>query len=161
MVCIEGVHEIAAHLATLRERQWAPTGPAEQARLAELQATLDRAEKEIKSALTIARDLARRPVGRPPRQQRPITVRDDLRFAGMGVAEAAVALGFSEEYVRRQCRRGVLVGVPFGGKTGWRLPRDYILDLQRKIEAAQEGKEAARRRLIGAPKVARPRKKPV
>jgi excisionase family DNA binding protein len=77
----------------------------------------------------------------------------------MTVAEAAAALEIGEEYVRRLLRRGTLIGVPFGGRTGWRLPRDYVIGLQAQIAAAKEGKEAARRRLIAGPRPAgRPRK---
>jgi excisionase family DNA binding protein len=77
----------------------------------------------------------------------------------MTVPEAAAALGLSEEHVRRLLRRGDLVGVPYGGKVGWRLPRDYVLGLQRQIEAAREGKASARQRLIpGSRSVGRPRK---
>ena len=67
----------------------------------------------------------------------------------MTVAEAAVALDVSEEYVRRMLRRGALEGVPFGGRTGWRLSRDYVQSVQAQLAVAKEGKEKARRKLTG------------
>lgn len=49
-----------------------------------------------------------------------------LRHAGLTVRQAAGLLGVGEEQVRRLLRRGELLGVPFGGRTGWRLSRDYV-----------------------------------
>jgi excisionase family DNA binding protein len=116
---------------------------------------LERALASLRAAQRMAAELQRRPVGRPPRIQtgEAARVSTDLRYSGMTVAEAAGTLGISEEYVRRLLRSGRLVGVPFGGQTGWRLPRDYVLRLQAEIATAEEGKDAARRRLVtGSPR---------
>jgi excisionase family DNA binding protein len=76
-------------------------------------------------------------------------MRDDLRFTGMTVAETAGALDLSEEHVRRLLRRGDLRGVSFGGRIGWRLPRDYVEELANEAAAATERHAEARRaRLI-------------
>lgn len=42
------------------------------------------------------------------------------------VQEAAGLLGVGEERVRRLLRDGVLVGVPYGGRRGWRIPRRHL-----------------------------------
>jgi len=67
-----------------------------------------------------------------------------LRYAGMTVAEAALALGVGEEHVRRLLRRGELVGVPFGGRIGWRLSRDYVEQLIAEWRRAELAKAEAR-----------------
>ena len=50
----------------------------------------------------------------------------DLRHFGMTVSEASAALRISEAEVRRRLRRGQLHGVPFGGRTGWRIDRHDV-----------------------------------
>jgi len=119
---------------------------------------LERALASVRAAQRMAAELQRRPVGRPPRIQASgrVRVSSDLRYSGMTVPEAAAALGIGEEYVRRLLREGQLVGVPFGGRTGWRLPRDYVLGIQAQIAAAEEGKAAARRKLVTGSQRARP-----
>ena len=42
------------------------------------------------------------------------------------VHEAAGLLGLGEEQVRRLLRDGVLVGIPYGGRRGWRIPRRHL-----------------------------------
>jgi excisionase family DNA binding protein len=43
--------------------------------------------------------------------------------------EAAQLLGYSDEHVRRLLREGKLLGIAHGGRTGWRLSREYVLQL--------------------------------
>jgi len=50
----------------------------------------------------------------------------------MTVREAAAMLGVTEEYVRRQLRSGEMLGIPFGGRMGWRLSRTYVAELAAK-----------------------------
>ena len=122
---------------------------------------IDRALEALRSARKILDELRRTPEERRSRLQISPTGRRvrDLRFSGMTAAEAAVALGVSEEHVRRLLRRGELVGVSYGGRIGWRLPRDYVLDLAAKITESQESHEEARQRLIpGSRPPGRPRK---
>ena len=122
---------------------------------------LERAQASIAAARRMVAELQRQPAGRPPRTRLPspaVSTRN-LREAGMTVAEAAKVLGIGEEQLRRRLRRGEIEGIPFGGRIGWRLPREYILHLGEQITAAKEGQAAARRQLIpGARPVGRPRK---
>lgn len=121
---------------------------------------LQRAMAAVRSAQRLLAQLDREPKGRGGRRQpAPTRQTRDLRYVGMTVAEAASALGVGEEHLRRLLRRGELSGVAYGGRTGWRLPRDYVLDLQRQIATAKEGRDAARQRLIpGSRPVGRPPK---
>jgi len=115
---------------------------------------LDQALASVQRAQRIAADLRRGAKGRQRRlpERSPVPLSRDLRHTGMTVAETAVALGISEDYVRRLLRRGILVGSPYGGRTGWRLDRDYVLRLQREIATAKQGQAAARRELIARSK---------
>lgn len=49
-----------------------------------------------------------------------------LRDSSVTVREAAAILGIGEEQVRRLLRSGELLGVPYGGRAGWRLSRAYV-----------------------------------
>lgn len=83
----------------------------------------------------------------------------DLRFSGMSVTEAAALLRVSEEHLRRLLRGGEVIGVPYGGRIGWRLHREYVEALHDQMTADREGKDAARRGVIpGTPPPGRPRK---
>jgi len=64
------------------------------------------------------------------------------------VREAAALLGIGEEQVRRRLRSGELLGVPFGGRMGWRLSRDYVerLAAERATSRASGTRTAAHRR---------------
>jgi len=87
----------------------------------------------------------------------------DLRYSGMTVAEAAAALGVGEEHLRRLLRRGEIAGVAFGGRVGWRLPREYVEDMARELAKAKAGQEAGRRTLAqsGGRRTGRPPKQHV
>jgi len=123
---------------------------------------LEGALASVRRARRMAADLRRRDVGRPERQPETATVpvSRGLRHGGMTVAETAVALDMSEEYVRRLLRRGILVGTPYGGRIGWRLSREYVLRLQREASAAKEGQAAARRTITSRAKPAKQSSKP-
>ena len=61
------------------------------------------------------------------------------------VEEVAERLKVNEQTVRRWLREGDLVGIPFGGRTGWRVTE---IELQafirrRQEEGQNEGKAAA------------------
>jgi excisionase family DNA binding protein len=49
-----------------------------------------------------------------------------LEDTSVTVREAADILGLGEEQVRRLLRTGDLMGVPYGGRAGWRLSRAYV-----------------------------------
>jgi excisionase family DNA binding protein len=68
-----------------------------------------------------------------------------LRYSGVTVAEAAHLLDLSEEHVRRLLRRGVLLGIPYGGRIGWRLDRDYVDAVAQQLGMARHEQEMARR----------------
>lgn len=68
-----------------------------------------------------------------------------LRYSGMTVPEAAKVLGVSEEQVRRLLRSGELLGVPFGGRVGWRLPRESVRHVAELWEAQRRGRDTARK----------------
>jgi excisionase family DNA binding protein len=78
------------------------------------------------------------------RYEEVIETGPSLRYTGMTVAEAAIALGIGEEQVRRLLRRGQLIGVPFGGRVGWRLSREYVDEVVAEWKRAQAAKVAAR-----------------
>ena len=69
-----------------------------------------------------------------------------LRFSGMTVAEAAAKLNLGEEQVRRLLRRGLLSGVAFGGRTGWRLHRASVDAVARDWDSQRLAQAAARRK---------------
>jgi excisionase family DNA binding protein len=49
-----------------------------------------------------------------------------VRHMGVSVREAAAALDVSEDHLRRLLRQGLLIGVRYGGRIGWRLSRRYV-----------------------------------
>ena len=60
------------------------------------------------------------------------------------VEEVAMRLQVNEQTIRRWLRDGELSGVPFGGRTGWRVSEDDLLAfLTRRREEAEQGKAAA------------------
>ena len=60
------------------------------------------------------------------------------------VEEVAMRLQVNEQTIRRWLRDGELSGVPFGGRTGWRVSEDDLLAfLARRREGAEQGKAAA------------------
>ena len=123
---------------------------------------IDRAVDALNSATQLLEKLRQTPEERRTRLQVSPTGRRvrDLRYTGMSVAEVAAALGMSEEHVRRLLRRGELVGVNYGGRIGWRLPRDYILELATSLADTRERHDKARGRPGPKPtKVGRPPKK--
>jgi len=118
-------------------------------------AVIDQAQKNAQRMLaTLRRELGGR------KRQSPSKRPQDLRYAGMTVAEAAVALGVGEEHLRRLLRRGEIAGVGFGGRVGWRLSRDYVEELARELAEAKAGQEAGRRTLAqsGGKRTGRPPK---
>jgi len=50
----------------------------------------------------------------------------DLRQCGMNVRDASAALGIPEREVLRRLHSGELRGVPYRGRTGWRLDHYYV-----------------------------------
>ncbi len=53
------------------------------------------------------------------------------------VEEVAARLQVNEQTIRRWLREGKLAGVPFGGRTGWRVSEDDLrafLDRRRMVE---------------------------
>jgi excisionase family DNA binding protein len=112
---------------------------------------LDRAIEGLTTARRILASAQRAPATRhrPSRATRAREVESPLKRAlrdgvpvvsrpldetSVTVAEAADMLELSQEQVRRLLRSGELVGIPFGGRHGWRLSREYVEE------------EAARRR---------------
>jgi excisionase family DNA binding protein len=69
-----------------------------------------------------------------------------MRYSGMTVAEAAALLEVGEEQVRRLLRSGELTGVPYGGRVGWRLSREYVELVAAQWRAQRAGQVAARSR---------------
>jgi excisionase family DNA binding protein len=60
------------------------------------------------------------------------------------VEEVAMRLQVNEQTIRRWLRGGELSGVPFGGRTGWRINEaDLLAFLERRREDAEQGKAAA------------------
>jgi len=60
------------------------------------------------------------------------------------VEEVAIRLQVNEQTIRRWLRDGELAGVPFGGRTGWRVSEDDLLAfLARRRGEAEQGKAAA------------------
>jgi excisionase family DNA binding protein len=45
------------------------------------------------------------------------------------VREAAEVLGVGEEQIRRLLRSGGLLGIPYGGRRGWRIPRAHLQEV--------------------------------
>jgi len=58
------------------------------------------------------------------------------------VAEAAKILGVSEETVRRRLRTSQLVGIAYGGRTGYRLSRAYVEDKAQRVQGATSQERA-------------------
>ena len=61
----------------------------------------------------------------------------------MTVEQVAVRLQVNEQTIRRWLRDGELTGVPFGGRTGWRIDEgDLVAFLAKRREEAEQGKAA-------------------
>jgi excisionase family DNA binding protein len=68
----------------------------------------------------------------PPADSRKDFVRlekRDFRDVVMTVGEAAGALGLGEEQVRRLLRAEKLAGVPLGGRAGWQVSRESVMEM--------------------------------
>ena len=60
------------------------------------------------------------------------------------VEEVAMRLQVNEQTIRRWLRDGEMSGVPFGGRTGWRVSEDDLVAfLASRREEAEQGKAAA------------------
>ena len=62
------------------------------------------------------------------------------------VEQVADWLQVNEQTIRRWLREGELTGVPFGGRTGWRISEEDVrafLERRRAAEGSEEGKAAA------------------
>jgi excisionase family DNA binding protein len=108
-------------------------------------AEIDRAIDGLRAARKLIAEAERSETGSLRRTRKAASKLRDLRYSGMTVSEAAAALGIGEEHLRRLLRRGELSGVPYGGRIGWRLARDYVAQLSGHLDKAREGREAARR----------------
>lgn len=116
--------------------------------LAELDAALVSLQtaRKVAAEMQRAREASRRSDDRQNADATPTAPPNPtLRYGGMTVAEAAVALGVSEEQVRRLLRTGELTGVPFRGRVGWRLQRDYVNSLAAAWDEQRRAQEEARR----------------
>jgi excisionase family DNA binding protein len=114
-----------------------PANPRDPAVLAAL-AAVDEAMQTLATARALLAGRTRRRAGASTESESPFAraVRqgvhprsrplDDLSVT---VRQAAAMLGVTEEYVRRRLRSGDLTGIPFGGRTGWRLSREYVHEL--------------------------------
>lgn len=113
-------------------------------------AELDQAIRSLRAARKLIADRQRsRRTGRATPPVRVYVepsgdVAASLRHSGITVAEAAAILGVGEEQVRRLLRRGDLEGMPYGGRTGWRLSRSYVQTVAAEWKAAREGQLAAK-----------------
>ena len=60
------------------------------------------------------------------------------------VNQVAAQLQVNVQTVRRWLRDGELIGIPIGGRTGWRVPASEVAAfLDRRRLAREEGKAAA------------------
>lgn len=60
------------------------------------------------------------------------------------VEEVASRLQVNDQTIRRWLRGGELAGIPFGGRTGWRISEAELLAfLERRREDAEQGKAVA------------------
>lgn len=81
------------------------------------------------------------------RKPRQAAAGPSLRFTGASVSEAAIQLGMTEDHVRRLLRAGELNGVPYSGRVGWRIDREYLAEVvAARAEQRRERDEARRRR---------------
>lgn len=120
-----------------------------------LVAEIDQALVALQTARRLLADLQRsqRAISQARRSEAALTettIPPSIRFTGMTVAEAAVALRVSEEHVRRMLRKGQLVGVGFGGSVGWRLSRQHVEEMAANLNQQEIAKRAARRRTRAA-----------
>lgn len=85
------------------------------------------------SAATTAEDAFERAF----REGTPLETRP-LEEMSASVHEAAEQLGIGEEQVRRLLRSGELLGVPYGGRRGWRISRGYLEAIAAERRRAKE-----------------------
>jgi len=117
---------------------------------------IDQALIALQTARSLLAEL-HRPAGADGSGPRGDAGAPSIRYSGMSVAEAAGALGVSEEHVRRLLRDGQLAGVAFGGRVGWRLPREEIEQVAALWAAQRRARDEARSRAQGRPKRGRRR----
>ena len=63
------------------------------------------------------------------------------------VDQVAARLQVNEQTVRRWLREGELIGVPFGGRTGWRVRED---ELQAFLDRRRLSREMGKAALVAA-----------
>jgi excisionase family DNA binding protein len=123
-----------------------------------LVAEIDQALAALQTARRLLADLQRsgravRVARRPGPPEAEASIPTSIRYSGMTVAEAADTLRVSEEHVRRMLRSGQLVGVGFGGRVGWRLSREHVLQMASDLIEQGRGQDVARlRKRPGAPR---------
>jgi excisionase family DNA binding protein len=107
---------------------------------------LDQTVLELQAARKVAAELRRATVTEERTESHAAAdAGSSLRFSGMTVSEAAARLRLGDEQVRRLLRRGVLAGVPFGGRAGWRLPREAVERMAAGWDNERLAQEAAKR----------------
>ena len=62
------------------------------------------------------------------------------------VDQVAERLQVNEQTIRRWLREGELTGVPFGGRTGWRVSEEDLQEfLDRRRSAIEEGEDGTKK----------------
>ena len=88
-------------------------------------------KRQVRRLTALLQDDATKPAGPPAAARRDFLPVPKRSFSDvvMTVPQAAAALGLGEEQVRRLLRAEKLAGIPLGGRAGWQVSREAVMEM--------------------------------